>query len=250
MNKMRRWWLAPVLGAFLVGCQSKGSETPPSEPSKTGSESTATTDAGKDEPKETPVKELPATYKHAGFEYYGLSNAKLLTMELKRAGGTLTGGQEFKLEEVKEDGAYYLQQWTGDLAPNGNTRLRVDEKGIFGIEAQGNKIDPAQLEMPADPKPGFSWTSNSKIQLAGGSIDSTVSKVIGTKTIKVGGKDVEVLVVERVSKAKLPNTKNEIVDQTLKSVEYYQKGIGAVRVEVSVTGKGVPTNTFSMEAKP
>lgn len=246
MNKLRRWWLAPVLGAFLVGCQPKGPETPPAEPSGSGSESTATT-----EPKEEPAKkELPANYKHAGFDYYGLGNEKSLAMELKRAGGTLSGGQEYKLEEVKDDGAYYLQQWTGDLAPNGNTRLRVDDKGIFGIEAHGNKIDPAQLEMPADPKPGFTWTSDSKIQLAGGSIDSTVSKIIGTKMIKVSGKEVEVLVIERTSKAKLPNTKNEIVDQKLKSIEYYQKGIGAVRVEVSVTGKGVPTNTFSMEAKP
>lgn len=246
MDKLRRWWLAPMLGALLVGCQSKGSETPPAEPTGSGSQSTATT-----KPKDEPVKkELPANFKHAGFDYYGLGNEKPLAMVLKRAGGTLSGGQEYKLEDVKDDGAYYLQQWTGDLAPNGNTRLRVDDKGIFGIEAQGNKIDPAQLEMPADPKPGFTWTSNSKIQLAGGSIDSTVSKIIGTKTIKVSGKEVEVLVIERTSKAKLPNTKNEIVDQTLKSIEYYQKGIGAVRVEVSVTGKGVPTNTFSMEAKP
>jgi hypothetical protein len=229
-----------------VGCQSKGAETPPAEPSS-GSESSATTEPPKED---SAKKEVPASYKHAGYEYYGLSNEKSLNMELKRSGGTMSGGQEFKLEEVKEDGAYYLQQWTGDLAPNGNTRLRVDDKGIYGVEAQGNKIEPAQLEMPADPKPGFTWTSNSKIQLAGGSIDSTVSKIIGTKKIKVNGKDVEVLVVERTSKAKLPNTKNEIVDQTLKSVEYYQKGVGAVKVEVSVTGKGIPTNTFSMEAKP
>jgi len=230
-----------------VGCQSKGAETPPSEPANSGSESTATTEPPKEEPAK---KEVPANYKHAGFEYYGLGNDKALSMELKRAGGTMSGGQEFKLEDVKEDGAYYLQQWTGDLAPNGNTRLRVDEKGIFGIEAQGNKIEPAQLEMPADPKPGFTWTSNSKIQLAGGSIDSTVSKIIGTKKIKVNGKEVEVLVVERTSKAKLPNPKNEIVDQTLKSTEYYEKGVGAVKVEMLVTGKGVPTNSFSMEAKP
>jgi hypothetical protein len=160
-----------------------------------------------------------------------------------------TGGQKFTLENTTDTTATYLQEWTGDLAQNGSTRLQVTDKGVFGIEAQGNKIDPPQLEMPADPKAGFAWSSKAKIELGGGSIDSTDSKIIGTKKIKLGGKEIEVLVVERVSKSKLPDPTGKVVDQTLKSVEHYQKGVGAVRVEVTVSGKGVPTNTFTMEAK-
>lgn len=245
MNKLRRWWLAPLVGVCLVGCQPKApeasAETPEAKPPTETPEVTP--------PVETKI-DLPAAYRHAGFEYYGLGNTKPLSMVLKRTGSTMTGGQEFKLEDVKDDGAVYVQQWTGDLAPNGSTKLRVNADGIFGIEAQGNPINPAQLEMPADPKPGFKWTSAAKIVLAGGSIDSTDSKIIGMKSIKIGGKDTQVLLIERTSKAKLPDPAGKIVDQTLKSVEYYQKGVGAVRVEVTVSGKGVPTNTFSMEAKP
>lgn len=240
MDRLKRWWLAPMLGVFLVGCQS--------EPAK-GTDPTAGTDgATPTETKGDPAKpKLPANYRHAGFDYYGLGNTAELKLELKRSGTSMTGGQTFTLEEVKPDGATYLQSWTGDLAASGNTRLMVNEKGVYGIEAQAKKIDPPQLQMPADPKPGFTWKSDSKIELPGGSIDSTDNKIVGVKTIPIGGKPTEVLVIERMSKAQLPNAEGKMVPQTLKAIEHYQKGVGAVKVEVTVSGTGVPTSTFSIE---
>lgn len=243
MARLRRWCWWPLMGLVVVGCQGKPAksttdETPKSEPVATQTETPA-----------EPVKEVPAGLRHAGFDYYGLGGDKAPTLEVKSSGSVKTGGQKFTLENATDTTATYIQEWTGDLSQNGSTRLQVTDKGVFGIEAQGNKIDPPQLEMPADPKAGFAWTSKAKIELGGGSIDSTDSKIIGVKKIKLGGKDIEVLVVERVSKAKLPDPTGKVVDQTLKSVEHYQKGVGAVRVEVTVSGKGVPTNTFTMEAK-
>lgn len=243
MVRARRGWWLPLVGLVVVGCQSEpakstSAEATTSEPTKTETET----------PPE-PAKEVPSGLRHAGFDYYGLGNQTPPTLEVKSSGSVRTGSQTFKLEEVTDTTATFVQEWTGDLAPNGTTRLQVTDKGVFGIEAQGNKIDPPQLEMPADPKAGFSWSSKAKIELGGGSIDSTDSKIIGTKKIKLGGKDVDVLVVERISKAKLPDPSGKVVDQTLKSVEHYQKGVGAVRVEVTVSGKGLPTNTFTMEVK-
>ncbi len=243
MDRLKRWWIAPVLGALLVGCQSNEAKKPdPTAGNGGGNPAETKTDP--------PKPEVPASYKHAGFDYYGLGSGAELKLELKRSGTSMTGGQTFTLEEVKPDGATYLQSWTGELAASGNTRLLVNDKGVYGIEAQAKKIDPPQLQMPADPKPGFTWRSDSKIELPGGSIDSTDNKVVGVKTVTIGGKPTEVLVIERTSKASLPNAEGKMVPQTLKAIEHYQKGVGAVKVEVTVSGAGVPTNTFSIEVKP
>lgn len=242
MESMRRWWFAPIIGVVFVGCQPKAATAPEPEPSN----APVTTE----KPVEPVAKlEVPASYKHAGFEYYGLGNTKAPSYELKQGSLTRTGGLKLELEKVDGEGATYLQSWTGDLAANGSTRLRVNEKGIYSVEVQGKAISPPQLDMPANPKPGDSWKSDTKIEMDSGSLSSTVGKVIGVKTIKLSGKDIQVLVIERTSAAKLQNPAGKFLDQTLKSVEYYQKGVGPVKFEVTVSGKGVPTNSFTMEAK-
>ncbi len=241
-----------ALSLVVVGCS--GSTTTPSTttpPPKTTSEKPDDTSS-----KETPVTEtktppsaekpkletLAANLKHEGYEYYGLGNTTPLKMSLVQGARTLKGAQETELEEVKADGAVFRQAWTEELAMNGTSKVRVTPEGVFGIEAQGNALNPPQMEMPAKITPGFKWSSHTKLTVNGETVESTDSKIVGMKTITLGKKPHSVLVVTRSSKVDISGKK-----KVLDSTEYYEKGIGPVKVDVKVSGGGDPVQTFSME---
>lgn len=233
-----------LAAAALAGCGSS--------PTPAASEPKETTPAAKGpaepaEPKtEAPkptLDSIPAGLKHDGFAYYGLGNPKPLKMKLMRAGTTVSGEQAFTLETVDKDSAVFKQEWTGNL-PAADSKVKVTDKGIFGIEARGSTINPPQMELPASIKPGFTWKSDAKITVDGSTISGSSAKIVGIKAVKVGGKTIQALAVQRTSKVTTGG-----VTQNMATTEYYQKGVGAVKLEVTMSGGGQPTQSFSMEAE-
>ncbi len=241
-----------ALSLVVVGCS--GSTTTPSTttPPPTATSEKPADATGKDAPvaevKTPPSAEKPkleslaANLKHEGYEYYGLGSTTPLKMVLIQGARTLKGAQETELEEVKPEGAVFRQAWTEDLTVNGTSKVRVTPEGVFTIDAKGQTLSPPQLEMPAKITPGYSWTSHTKMKLDDQMIESTDSKIVGIKTITVGKKAHTALLVTRASKVVIGGKK-----KVISSMEYYEKGIGPIKVVFTVSGGGDPVQTFSME---
>lgn len=248
-----RPFLLTFLVFTLIGCDGGSKTSVDSTTPKPADSGSPKTDQSADSKVETKAPEpaapkladIPETLRHAAFEWYGLSNDKPLKMTLTQAGTKMTGSQHMDLQSIKDGVAIFKQSWDGDLTPYGDSLYKVDAKGIYGIEAQGTKVDPPSMELPANPTPGTAWQSDAKIEVAGSKVKSTSSKIVGTKTIKLGGRTVEVLVVHRVSLLSVAEK-----DQTMDATEYYEKGVGTIKLEVKMISKGEPTRSFVMEANP
>lgn len=230
-----------ILG--LAGCGQQDA-TPPVGKTDPVVSAKSEPPAKTDSPTALKLADLPASLKHSGFEYYGLGNEKSQKMKLVQAGSTVEGEQAFELESVTPDGAVFKQVWSGGL-PSADSKVQVTAKGIFGIEAKGTKIDPPQMEMPANPVAGVTWKSNAKIVVDGSTISNSTGKIVGVQSVKVGTRSVQALVVKRTS-----TVSSGTVTQTMATTEYYEKGVGAVKLEVTMSGGGQPTRSFSMEALP
>lgn len=242
--KWRLFVLALIAGG-LVGCGSSGgsSTTTPGEAPKTTETTPPKTDPIP-EPAKPKLADLPADLRHEGFEWYGLGNDKPIKMVLNQAGTKLSGEQSYELEKVENGSATFKQTWTGGLPMDGDVRIKLDAKGIYGLEAQGKTLDPPQMELPAKITIGESWKSGGKIEVPNGSVENTVRKIVGYKTITIGKKSVQTLLVTSTSQLKMTGAA-----QTMETKEYYQKGVGAVKLEVKVTGGDQPPRTFSLEAQ-
>jgi len=253
LRRLPLFALALIIGGCSSSPTSSSSPTTTSPPSTApGTNKPATPDGTTTPPVVTktppPSAEKPklgavtANLKHDGYEFYGLGNAKPLKLSLTQGTIKKTGAQETSLEELKPDVAVFLQSWTGDLASNGTSKVRVTPDGVYGIEAQGQELKPAQLEMPAKLTPGFKWTSNTPMTVNGETVKSTDSKIVGMKTITIGGKPHEVLLILR--SCKVVSGKQT---KTLESTEYYERGIGPVKMDVKLSGGGDPPLSFTME---
>lgn len=232
---------------LVSGCGSSGTtpevKNDPVAPVKSA-EPPTDQNAKADAPAAPKVADVPASLKHDGFLYYGLNSVTPQKMKLNQAGSTVEGAQTFELETVAADSAVFKQVWSGGL-PAADSKVQVTEKGIFGIEAKGTKIDPPQMELPANPVAGMTWKSDAKVEVDGSTITNSTGKIIGVQSVKVGGKSIQALVVKRTSKVSSGS-----VTQTMATTEYYEKGVGAVKLEVTMSGGGQPTRSFSMEAMP
>lgn len=231
-----------VFAALLSGCGSSGtSANPEVKPEAPKAETPAKTDT----PAPTvAAASVPDSLKHDGFLYYGLDNLKPQKMKLNQAGTTVEGEQTFEVDTVGANSVVFKQTWSGGL-PAADSKVEVTDKGVFGIEAKGTKIDPPQMEMPAKPVAGMTWKSDAKVVVDGSTISNSTGKVVGVQPLKLGKDTVQALVIKRSSTVTTGST-----TQTMVTTEYYQKGVGAVKLEVTMTGGGKPTQSFSMEAVP
>ncbi len=190
------------------------------------------------------LTDVSTALRHDGFEYYGLGNEKPQKMKLNQGGTVVEGEQAFQLDSVTADTAVFKQVWSGGL-PAADSKVEVTSKGIFGIEAKGTKINPPQMELPAKPIAGMMWKSDAKIEVDGSTISNSTGKIVGVQTIKVGTRSIQALVVKRTSQIS-----SGTIKQTMATTEYYEKGVGAVKLDVTMSGGGQPARSFSMEAIP
>jgi hypothetical protein len=188
---------------------------------------------------------VPAAVKTVGYDYYGLTNLKTLPMNGHVNGQSEKASQETKLVSVDTDSATYEQKVTGSFAQT--STIRATKEGVFTISVNGQEQDKPQLELPADPKPGFSWQIHAKFddQRGGHIILSSTDKIVGVQKIKVGNQTYDALLITETGQMHQGNT---VYD--LNSKKWVAKGIGQVKVDlISKTGTGAPTN-ITLEVAP
>lgn len=240
----RRLIFLSLLGALACGCSPTTTTAKegvkPDQP-KTSSE------PDKSAPPSTPatptLAEVPAVLKHEGYEWYGLGNEKGIKLKLTQDKTVQTGDQKFVVDKIEGNTVHFKQVWGGDLSYYGEARYVLDEKGIAGTEAQGTKVDPPQLELPAKVTPGYSWKTPGKLEMQGGSISNLAATIVGIKPLKVAGRSIQALLVRRTSTIDVTGK-----PQKMTVAEYYEKGVGVVRMEVKMEGAGSPTRSFTIEA--
>ena len=229
--------LVSVVVATCVGCTVRHSSGTATETAPSPSPTPATL---KSEPTEATTKPagaatIPSEIKTAGFEYYGLSNTKPLSMKGLVTGARRTGAWVNSLVGFDSNKATYEQRFTGTLSELGVNRVTADKSGIYATSVSGYVLDKPQLELPADPQPGFTWKFNVTIKGSNQEsiLDSGTDKIVGMKKVTAGGKSYDALLVEESgSLTGGGNTAN------VTARKWLVKGLGPVRQEIHSESQG------------
>lgn len=245
-----------LLGA-LTGCGNQGgdkktAEAPAKGDAVTGENPSAPTPpggpGGATETPSLPISSVPASLRHAGFEYYGLANDKPIDMELVTSTmGSFTGSQTLRLKSVEGDKAVFQLERTGGLAQLGSMELSLEPTGVYVTSSTMGKLDAKHMEVPAKLAPGIQWTADSKITRPdGGSVENKATfRVIGERSVKTKAGDRTALLIESTG----PGTQNgQKVRMDTKM--WLAKGIGLVRMEVKVTPEGGSPITMTLQETP
>jgi len=225
-----------VVVAACVSCTKQPNATA----TAAGLSSTPTPATPKSEPTEATTKPpgvatIPSEIKTAGFEYYGLSNTKPLPMKGVVTGARRTGAWVNSLIGFDSNKATYEQRFTGTLSELGVNRVTADKSGIYATSVSGFVLDKPQLELPADPQPGFTWKFNVTIKGPNQEsiLDSGTDKIVGVKKVTAGGKSYDALLVEETgSLTGGGNTAN------VTARKWLVKGLGPVRQEIHSESQG------------
>jgi hypothetical protein len=237
----RRLVFLAFFGALLLGCSQTQTST---TPKTTSPDVKPQADPAKPEtPAPAKLADLPAELRHEAFEWYGFGNEQGVKMKLTQGKTIQKGDQRFELEKIEGNTAHFRQVWGGDLSFYGEARYILNAEGISGTEAQGTKVDPPQLELPAKLTPGHSWKAPGKLEMQGGSISNLSATIVGLKPLKVAGRSIQAMLVRRTSTINVTGKA-----QQMEVSEYYEKGVGVVKMEVTMKGGGQPTKSFTMEA--
>ena len=157
-----------------------------------------------------------------------------------------TGSQKAVLTGVKDGKATYSLERTGGLADmlGKSQDVVVDENGVQAVSIEGEKIEPAQTELPAQMTTGKTWTSKAKFTLKGQSFETdTVFKVVGPRKVKTKlGEFDSILVTSEGS--------NIVSGQKLmiSAKAWYVKGMGEVRIEMTSKDEKGKEATVTVEA--
>jgi hypothetical protein len=219
--------LIALVALAALGCSKK--------PDTVSTNDTGGVKSGTTEPKALVV---PASLKHAGYEYFGLGNEKLMTytVKLNNAHMESEGTQSVLLDKVEEGSATYVIQRTGALTEVGIETVRLDEKGVTMMDTSKGDIEGPALEMPADIHEGSEWTIDLTWNLGGKKIASkTKNTVIGTEAIETpaGKFDCLVVKVELTGDITGSTVKEENGRYTSKYTIYWAKGVGLVKLEAT-----------------
>ncbi|HZH98056.1 MAG TPA: hypothetical protein VEX38_03720 [Fimbriimonadaceae bacterium] len=230
--------------SMLLGCQSQqqASTSGPASGSKSGSPSST-----KAAPGGETGQVVPDELKHEGYQYFGIGG-KSLQLEMVNSANktTSSGSQMFELEGVKDGEAKFTQTWTGGLNALGSSVVAVRKDGVYTIENAGREVKPPQLELPADPKPGFSWSGSSSFYLPDQTkVDQqTKLTIVSTERVKTKGGEFDALKVKVTGTLNYGGKKNP-VDMTY----WYVKEVGPVRVEFSSVVKNKPAKVTIQAVK-
>jgi hypothetical protein len=180
------------------------------------------------------VNDVPKELMHAGAEYFGLSNAKVIDLKVEQKGkDDLTGGQQIRLTESKDGTATFEVLRTGGLAQLGGATVELRKDGVYTLQNENMKLESPMMELPAE------------LSMGGETYQMTnIGKVVGTKKVKTDLGEYDALVIEN----KIAGTQGA-TPFTVNTVGYYVKGRGAVRVELTRISKGATTTMVITETK-
>jgi len=180
---------------------------------------------------------VPAKLKTAAYEYYGLEDLQPFPMKKisKSPGKTPAdkptessdnGSAQKALLSVTNDKAIFEVTYSEGLMGVPVTKLMVNKDGVFTTSVEGQELPTPQLEMPANPSPGRSWSvkANFTDQQGHHIQDQETDKVIGVKKIEIAGKSYNALYVEAKGILNVDGVKSDYFGQN-----WFAKGIGAVK---------------------
>lgn len=246
---MKKWsW---VLLAFVVGCNPSTptstsstsppspsttpgttSTTPPDSKTKPGDSTSATPATGSPSSQTPPsLTSLPASLKHAAFEYYGLGVEKPIPMVLREAGQPdRKGSVEVKLVEVSGETAKFEQTFTDGLATDlGKSTYSLDKSGVFALDLNGQPFDKPQLELPADVTPGKKWSLEKAVQAGPVTIDKMDNQIVGVEQVTVPRGSYSALKVTAAVSLSQGGAKS-----TGNMTAWYVKGLGTIKLTMDI----------------
>jgi hypothetical protein len=192
---------------------------------------------------------IPQELRHEGFEYYGIGAERRPLLEMaapaQGAGGVITGSQQFEVVEVTAEGARVRQSWTGNLAASlGHGEVLVTPEGIFSIRLADHPVEPPQMELPARLEEGFTRDSSSTFRLPTGQTveQKATLTVLGPRQIDTKAGPYDTIAVRLEGTAVVDG-----VPMPVRTVTYYAKGVGPVRVELH-TKAGDKEEVVTLEA--
>lgn len=255
---MKSLYLILLTLYVAIGCSPKAAD-PSTTSSTTGQPSTTTTadtkpttTASTDAPtQKVDPASVPASVKHAAFDYYGLSNGKLMDLVLRTQGQPArTGGVVAQLEKVEGDKAFYKVVRSGALAQDlGDDSVMVDPTGVYMVGTSIGTISPDKfLALPATLTPGKTWPLKSKVVRQDGQEiqEDSIYKVEGIRDLTTkNGVQKALLVTSNGTAIVSQNGKKETAKYQTKS--WYVKGVGPVKIEISLTSPGKPAQTLTVE---
>jgi hypothetical protein len=253
---MKSLYLILLSLCVAIGCTPKETDTGGTTGATTGA-STTTGDAqpttatdGVPEQVVDPAT-IPASVKHVAFDYYGLGNGKAMDLVLRTPGQPArTGGVVAQLEKVEGGKAFFKIVRTGALAQDlGDDSVMVDSTGVYMVGTSIGTITPTKfLALPADLAPGKTWPLKTKVVRQDGQEiqEDSVYKVEGVRDLQTkGGTQKALLVTSNGTAIVSKDGKKDTAKYQTKS--WYVKGLGPVKIEISLTSPGQPTQTLTVE---
>jgi hypothetical protein len=212
---------------ILGGCVQK---PPDAKTDLTNGSSAPGTQGAESKPGESaksdpPALAVPEDLKHEAYEYFGLGNPDPVVMSVVGGpNGALTNTQTLTLESVKGGEAVYLVR--SDLLPDA-MEYTVRKDGVYGRQIVEGLNAVPQLQLPADPKPGKTWTTSERGVVQGKKLTvTTTNKIVGLRAVKTKRGNLSALLVVADGSMVLGTDKS-----TVSSKMWLVKGIGAVRNE-------------------
>ncbi len=244
---MKTTTLTLSLLVLLIGCSPKEAVT-----KGTGDSSGTSSTAAKESPEVKPVaSDVPASLKHAAYEYYGLGNPKTMDMVLKSPNGPdKTGGVSTQLEKIEGESATYKIVRSGAIAGDlGDETMVVEPSGIYMVGTSMGTISPEKfLALPADLTVGKTWTQKTKVTRNDGQEveENSTYKVEGERSLTTKAGTQTALLVSSSGTASVSSGATK---QTSKHVTkyWYVKGVGSVKVEITLNTPGMPPRTLIVE---
>jgi hypothetical protein len=195
---------------------------------------------------------VPAALKHDGYQYYGLDNAKTLDVTLKAPDlPAETGGVAIEWQKVEDGKAHFKIARTGAIAEDlGDNTGMVDSTGVYLTGTSIGTISPEKfLALPADLTPGKTWSLKNKVAHNNGSeiAEDSVYKVEGIRDVKTKTGNQKALLVTSNGTANVSSPGQSPVKAKYTTKSWYVKGVGPVRIEISLTLPNMPPRTVLVE---
>lgn len=249
MNRPTVGVLVTLIAACCLGCKSSsGAEGDGGSPGPSSTASTkpgvpggpaghrqggkpivarpsADADQGPTPPANSPI---PALVKTEGYVYSGLDYTKAMNVKRTMKGKSTTGTSTTSLVMANAGKAVFKEEFGGDLADIPTGEVTATSKGVFETSLFGHTLSEPQLELPADPKPGYTWHTHVKYK---GPADqdleeNTSHKIIGFDKVKIGGNTYDALVAVDQGSVRVDKRKG-----TTSEKRWMVKGYGIVRLD-------------------
>lgn len=229
------------LALAVLGCQPAA----PANPTATTTGSAGTTGSASEVKPD--LSTVAADLKHDGYKYYGLGYQGTLTYEYDRNGIKSEGQQTVEFAGMDGDAAKFKFTRSGALSQIGDETVVSKKDGVYSIEAQGHKLDPIVLAMPAEVPAGKTWEANQKLtDPTGNPVETATKQTIGKiEKVKTAAGEFDCVMLTMAGTIK---TGGKTVPFNAQA--WYSADVGTVKLKISgKNSKGEPDVTTITLAK-